>query len=143
LKIELDGGQYCGRAAKEVATLVEIARTLPREADECIDDLVSRAINTKAFGEYYIRNYHRSKRELLDSIVARARGNTHYEYFGRIPGWGLSEEISVPNSVGPEYLLGYCNGKIFTQWNEPSDAETEERLHAWLGGLERFDQENP
>ena len=143
LKIELDCGQYCGRGAKEVATLLAIARALPKQEDEFIDDLVSRAISTKAFGEYYIRNYHRSKGELFDSIVAHAAGKTLYEYFGRAPGWGLNEEISVPNSVRPEYLLGYCSGRTFTQWNEPSNPEAKERLHAWLVGLEKFDRENP
>lgn len=134
-----NANSYCGQA-RDVPRLARLVSTKQSAvADMPWREAVAEIARDPEFQSYYATNYLLSEQEFFARIEGRAtecscalRG-----YFSRNSMWP-TEEILVPNRIETEFLLGHWNGRQWTKWNEPSSADVEARLEAWLASARQW-----
>jgi hypothetical protein len=134
LKILAQGHGYCG-AARETDTLLHLLEqeksTLP---DFCPEDVVKQVIRSQKFKDYCSKNYDLTETEFFKSVEAQAKSFSLSleRYFVRGGTWRLQEEILVPRTIEPEFLLGYWDGRCWVEWRKATDPHARDRVEVWL-----------
>ncbi len=79
----------------------------------------------------YMDQYYLSIPDFYEEFKKTLSTKTEKEFLNRVG----DEEIRIHGKVPPEYLIGYCSGGDWNEWNKPSDPLTQEKVKIILDFL--------